>query len=113
MKRLSKNERTLFNEAAKEAGALDADLNQRFLNALFVLSQSNPQWMVWVEKNLPRRVEDLYKRGRFKTYVQMLESAARFLVLKNYYGFFGRRNIGELVFNIHYPFTDDGHLRMW
>ena len=111
-KRLNASERALFRQVVDDASALDNDLNQRFLNALLSLSQSDPQWMIWVEENLPRRVDDLYQRGRFRMYLQLVESAARWYKFRAY-GFLGRQKIGGLVFNDHYPFTERGNLRTW
>ena len=112
MRRLNASERALFRRVAEDAGALDADLNQRFINALLVMARDYPGWMMWVEVNLPRRVDDLYKDGQFRMFLQLVESVMRWRFFKPH-SFFGRNVISEIVFNEHYVFTERGSLRMW
>jgi hypothetical protein len=75
---------------------------KRLQNALLALANSDPQWMIWVEKNvnlrwsLPRitRLIEAYTRARF---------------LKPH-GYFGRQQISSLIFRDDWCFTDRGTL---
>lgn len=101
--RLGKKERTALRDMAIETLELRFDYSRRFRNAILCLTQSDPKWMVWVEQNLPMD-------GRFRMRdLVLVESRARAVVLKAH-GYLGRKNIGDLIFREHWPFTDRGSL---
>lgn len=110
MRRISAKPRSHLN--ARERGVLRgldaeyADIRQhwerRLQYALLALANSDPQWMIWVEKNvnlrwsLPRitRLIEAYTRARF---------------LKPH-GYFGRQQISSLIFSDDWCFTERGTL---
>lgn len=98
---LSAKERATMSQI--NADGLQFDPLRRFRNALFCIAQSDPQWMIWVQNNLPTSpliTEDV---------LLLIEARARALVLKNYH-FFGRTQISPLLFQPNWCFEDDGHL---
>ena len=94
--------RKLFKVIGEDALALRYDWPRRFRNALLCLALSDPGWMDWIERHLPRRITDAQRAAR------AIEPRARYLVLKNY-SFHGRACIGFQIF-CDRPFNDDGDL---
>lgn len=102
-KRLNAKERAVLRDLGTEALDLRFDHARRFRNAVYALAQMDPQWMIWVEENLP-------SDGTFRMRELILvESRARAFVLK-VHGWLGRKCVGELVFRENWPFTDRGSL---
>ena len=102
MKRLIKREKETLREVSQPYLETRYNWERRLQNALLALANSDPQWMIWVEKNvnlrwsLPRitRLIEAYTRARF---------------LKPH-GYFGRQQISSLIFRDDWCFTDRGTL---
>jgi hypothetical protein len=101
--RLTSKERAIFNEMQHEYVALKFDYKRRLRNALLCLAQGDPRWMVWIEKNFKP-----HKRIG-KRELLMIEARARNIVLRNY-RYFDRKNVGGMIFDHDWAFSDDGSL---
>jgi hypothetical protein len=99
--------RAYYRDAALESLALRADRVRRLRNALLAMALSDVRWMLWVEQNLPARLDQVYKN--LDMWLMLVEAAARWRILRSH-GFLGRRLIGELVFRREWSFTDRGTL---
>jgi len=82
---------------------LRTNIKRRFQNALLCLAQSDPHWMIWVEKNI-KQDQVIGMRE-----LMLIEARARMFVLRAY-GYFGRKKIGDMIFRHDWPFTDNGNL---
>lgn len=105
--RLSAGGRAALCRLGEEAISLQYDKPRRFENALLAIALSDPRWMVWVERNLPRRIDKM--RGKFDAYLMLVEGYARWRTLAGYKGLFREQN-GWLIFRHNWPFSDDGAL---
>lgn len=99
--------REFFRTLEADALELRYDVRRRFRNALLSMALSNPGWMVWVERNLPRRLEEM--AGEAEMWLMLVEAAARWRVLRGY-GFFHRERVCGMVFRGDQPFTERGTL---
>lgn len=100
--RLKTLERQYLQVMGTEALELRYNYERRLRNAVLSLALSDPDWMVWVERNIPP-----HKIGR--EHLQLVEARARAMVLKAH-GFFGRREIGWMIFRPDWAFSDSGNL---
>ena len=103
--RLSADGRAALRQMGSERLILRSDSFIRFRNALLALALTDPHWMIWVEENLPNDIT----LCTHPWILHMLESVARYHVLKHY-RFFHRDEIGWLIFRHDWPFTDRGTL---
>lgn len=101
MKHLNAKERNALTEVNRDYFELRYDYPRRLRNALIALAAQDRAWMVWVE----REIDPRWSLDRI---TEMVEARARALLLKQYH-FFGRRQIGDLIFR-DWPFTDSGAL---
>ena len=102
MKRLKASQRATLRNLPR----LDwTEYPRRLRNALLALTKSDPKWMIWVEDNLPNDLT----LCTHPWILHMLESRARYLVLKQY-NYLGREHISELIFRHNWPFNDEGRL---
>ena len=99
--------RQFFRGLELEALELRWDVVRRFRNAILCLALSDPRWMVWVEANLPRRLDEVTEDAEL--WLTLVEAAARWRVLRAY-NFFHRSRVAGLVFRADQPFTDGGAL---
>ena len=101
--RLTYSDRTYMTVNKVMTMELRQDHARRLRNALLSMAQTDPTWMIWLEKNFKPhptiRDRDLL----------MIEARARHLVLKRY-RFLGRSQVGGLLFAHDWPFTDAGSL---
>jgi len=74
----------------------------RLRNALIAMAEADPQWMIWVEENIN-------PRWRLSRITRVVEARTRALFLKGH-GYFGRKNIGDLIFREGWCFTERGTL---
>jgi hypothetical protein len=101
--RLSAKERGYMRDMTADVLDLRHDYPRRLHNALLCLAQSDPRWMIWLEKNFkPHQVIRLHD-------LLLIEARAHCIVLRAY-GFFGRQSIGELILRHDWPFSDNGSL---
>lgn len=99
--------REFFRAIGDEVSSLRADQTRRFRNALLALALSDPRWMIWVENNLPPRLDEIGQD--MDTWLTLIEAAARWRVLASY-GFFHHKFIAPLLFRRDWAFTDRGAL---
>lgn len=99
--KLNAKENGALRDMALETIDLRYNWNRRLRNAALALALSDPGWMAWIERNVPKQIEP-------QKAIRIIEPRARALVLKQY-SFFGRQYIGGLIFR-DWPFTDDGNL---
>jgi hypothetical protein len=101
--RLNSKERGYLRVIGQEALELRYDYRRRLRNATLALALSDPDWMIWLEKNIPP-----HEIGR--QHLQLVESRARAIVLKHY-GLLNMRNeVGWLLFRQDWAFSDSGAL---
>jgi len=101
--KLNARERGVFREMADDVFDLRHNWERRLKNALSCLTQCDPQWMVWVEREID--MEEM----SFQEITRLIEARARLIVLKPY-GYFGRKVIGDFIFREDWAFTDRGNL---
>jgi len=98
-------------EAFRLIGAERLELREnrlrRFRNALLALTLSDPNWMLWAERNLPPRMDEIEQD--LEIWLMLIEAAARWRVFAAY-GFFHNKTIGYLLFRHDWAFTDRGTL---
>jgi hypothetical protein len=104
--RLSAGGRAALRAMGDEVISLRYDKPRRFVNALRAIACSDPQWMIWVERNLPKHIDELQRK--FDTYLMLVEGYARWRILSGY-RFLFREQIGFLIFR-DWPISDDGAL---
>ncbi len=102
MRHLNRKEKTMLNNATQGEISIRHDWQRRLQHALIALAGSDPQWMVWVE----REVNPRWKIERITRLVEA-RTRARFLKPHNY---FGRQHIGGLIFRDDWCFTERGTL---
>jgi len=101
--KLKAKERGYLRVMGMEALELRYDYQRRLRNATLALALSDPNWMMWVEKNIPaHKIE--------RCHLQLIESRARALVLKRFGFFTSRKDIGWLIFRPDWAFSDSGAL---
>lgn len=101
--RLKAKDRAILREIGNEVIELQNDWSRRLRNALLCLASSDPQWMVWVEREINTESMPLQEITR------LVEARARILVLKAH-RYFGRQCIGSYIFRDDWVFTDRGNL---
>lgn len=79
--------------------SLQADMPRRLRNALYALQELDPRWMAWIERELPRRIQDL------PAVTRLVEARARTLLMGRHH-FFDLPKIGGLLFSDDWLFTD-------
>lgn len=99
--------REAFRLIEAETLELRANRLRRFRNALLALALSDPRWMLWAERNLPPRMDEIEQDHEI--WLMLIEAAARWRVLAAY-GFFYNKTIGSLLFRHDWAFTDRGTL---
>jgi hypothetical protein len=100
--RILKRDREILRAMKFEYIDLRYDYARRLRNALLCLAQSDPDWMIWVER-------EIKPRWSLQRITRLVEARARTLVLKQY-SFFHRQNISDLIFRDGWFFTDRGSL---
>lgn len=101
--RLNSTERAYLHVMGIEALELRYNYQRRLRNATLALALSDPDWMIWVEKNIPpHKIE--------RCHLQLVESRARAITLKRFGIFTSRATIGWLVFRPDWTFSDSGSL---
>ncbi len=103
--KLKAGHRALLRDMQYDAMSLRYDIKRRFRNAVLSLALTDPRWMIWVENNLPGRIEPCLELANFT----LLESHARAVALKAY-SYFHREKIGWMIFRNDQAFTDRGTL---
>lgn len=101
--RLKTREREYLRVMGQEALELRYDYPRRLRNATLALALSDPDWMIWVEQNIPPHKIDRH-------HLQLVESYARAKVLKRFGFFTSRKEIGWLIFRPDWAFSDSGSL---
>ncbi len=101
--RLNARERATLRGIGDEVLQLQHDWPRRLRNALLCLAYSDPQWMMWVEREIDEESMTLQEIAR------LVEARARILVLKAH-RYFGRQCIGNYIFRDDWVFTDRGNL---
>ena len=99
--------REAFRLIGAETLELRANRVRRFRNALLALCLSDQSWMIWAEKNLPPRLDEIEQN--IDIWLMLVEAAARWRVLAGY-AFFHHKRIGYFVFRRDWAFTDRGTL---
>lgn len=102
MRHLTRKEKTMLNDATRGEVLTRYDWQSRLRNALIALANSDPQWMIWVEKNVNRR-------WSLPRITRLIEAYTRARFLKPH-GYFGRQQISALIFRDDWCFTDRGTL---
>jgi hypothetical protein len=101
-KKLNANERKALRDMALDVIDLRYNWQRRFRNALLGLALSDPQWIMFVEKEIHPETMKLSEMTR------LIEARARFKILKNYE--YIRRFSAEAHFRDTWVFTDNGSL---
>ncbi len=101
--RLNAQQQGWMEDMAVQTHCLRNDWMRRLRNALMVLAGLDPQWMIWVERELPSP-----SLGGLPFTARLVEARARALLLKQY-RYLGMQAIGDLIFK-DWPFNDDGNL---
>lgn len=99
--------RDFFRGLEAEALELRYDVRRRFRNALLSLALSDPRWMMWVERTLPPRMDEIAEHA--DTWLALVEATARWRVLRSY-SFFHRERVCGMIYRLDQPFTDRGSL---
>lgn len=99
--------RAMFKSIGNDIESLRADQARRFRNALLAIVLCDPRWMMWIERDLPPRMDEIWQD--MDIWLALVEAAARWKVLAQYC-FFYRRFVASLVFRTDQPFTDRGTL---
>lgn len=107
MKLKTSTKREAFRRLENEVLELKADRMRRFRNALLCLAISDPDWMIWVERTLPPRIDEICED--IEIWLMLIEATARWRVLVSY-GFFYNKNITHLLFRRDWAFTNRGTL---
>ena len=102
MKRLLKREKEILRDISQPYVETRYNWHARLRNALIALANSDPQWMLWVEK-------EINPRWSIERITRLIESytRARFLRPHNY---FHRQQISGLIFRDDWCFTERGTL---
>lgn len=99
MKRLNSTEK-------HQMPSVDMDLHincvRRLRNAMIALTDLDPHWLTWVERNIPRSSTVEYR-------MRMVESRARAILLRRHHFFGYESEVGFLIFK-DWPFNDKGNL---
>jgi hypothetical protein len=97
--RLKSQDRQTHRRLCADHQAILFDTNTRLSNALFALSQSDPNWLIWLESvDASRPACEI---------MRTVEARARAIVLKSYPAL----NRTSLIFS-DYPFSYNGNLIM-
>lgn len=102
MRRLNREEKRKLQDVTRDEVLTRYDWNSRLRNALIALAGSDPQWMIWVEREVNMR----WSLPRITRLIEA-RTRARFLKPHNY---FGRKQIGGLIFRDDWCFTERGTL---
>jgi len=105
--RLNRKEKTYMRAMGAEVLELRFDVRRRFRNAVYALTQADPHWMIWMDQNLPKNGA-ITMRDQMRDLL-LVEARARAFVLPRY-GWFGRSQVGGLLFRHDWAFTDTGDL---
>jgi hypothetical protein len=101
-KKLNANERKALRDMALDVIDLRYNWQRRFRNALLGLALSDPQWIVFIEKEIHPDTMGLPEMTR------LIETRARFKILKGYE--YICRLSAEAHFRDTWVFTDSGSL---
>lgn len=102
--RLTARERTYLREIGNDVLLLRGDWHRRLRNALLALMKSDPQWMLFVDREIYVEVMSLQEITR------LIEARARWAILRHYSQYSSREHIGGLIFCDSWTFTDSGNL---
>lgn len=102
--KLNAREQSYLREVASSTLALRYDYERRLRNALLCLTQSDPRWITWLEKEFKPNQRIGAKE------LLLIEARARCLVLRGHYVYSSREHVGWLLFRHDWPFSDSGHL---
>lgn len=101
----TQGQRLIMRHLRDEALELRQDKDRRIRNAVLCMALHDPRWMIWVERNLPRRFDECLNPQA----MMLIEARARAVALKPY-SYFHNRFIGWLIFRHDWAFTDRGTL---
>ncbi len=102
--RLSASDRALLQHADMESMALRDNWPRRLQNALIALARSEPGWMAWVEREIDPQWE-------LERITRLVEARTRAYYLRSH-NYFGRGQIGGMLFDDRSVFTDEASLRI-
>lgn len=105
VKLTARSRRSAFNALATEALELRHDYPRRFRNALLCISQNDPQWIPWVQSNLPPKIDEIHQ-----DLLILVEARARALTLRHYKFMYPSSSLTGLIFKDPWPFSDSGSL---
>jgi hypothetical protein len=104
MQKLTVKPRKIKQKVPMLADGISGNPRRRLRNALLALALSDPGWMWWVERNIPKKINLL-------PLVRMVERRAR-AVSARHYAFFGWGYQMGIIYSDFY-FTDEGHLKTY
>lgn len=108
MKRLpAKQRRAAFRAMIEESLDDHFNLPRRFKNAIRALAMCDPNWNDWVRQNLPKKLDRIGQR-KLRPMIQLVETRARFIILKPYAFHFGSRFVDYCIKD--WPFNNNGRL---
>ena len=102
MRHLNRKEKAKLNNVTRDEVFTRYDWTRRLQYALIALARSDPQWMIWVER-------EVNPRWKIEKTTRLIEAYTRARFLKPH-GYFGRRFIGGLIFRDDWCFTERGTL---
>lgn len=101
--RINSRERAWLADMARESLQLQENWPRRLRNALLSLSNTDPSWMIWVE----REIDPDWSIPKI---TRLVEARARAFYLRPH-AYFGRESIGWFLFCDTLVFTDLGNLK--
>jgi hypothetical protein len=104
VRKFSQKDRTALAHLASRSISLREDWHRRLANAAGWLARNDPNWWIWLEREIPK-----HPRRSLIRVTRMLESRVRALNLKDY-GYLGRQP-GDVIFWEGLIVNDAGHLQ--